>query len=83
MGVSDISVDTYTVLTFSDLTCHLEDTRIGIFWLQRAADSKETKLGSSNQEASPSAVKKTEVVVIPCSSMEVHPYSHFQWSRYF
>ena len=83
LGVSDISVDTYTVLTFSDLTCHLEDTRIGIFWLQRAADSKETKLGSSNQEASPSAGKNTGVVLVPCSRMEVRPYSYFRWCGYF
>ena len=34
-------------------------------------DSKETKLGSSNQEASPSAGKNTEVVLVPCSHMEV------------
>ena len=28
-------------------------------------DSKETELGSSNQEASPSAVKNTGVVLVP------------------
>ena len=27
--VAVISVDAYTFLAFSDLTCHLEDTRIG------------------------------------------------------
>ena len=31
-----ISVDAYPFLTFSDLTCHLEDTGIGVFWLQAA-----------------------------------------------
>ena len=31
-----ISVDTHP-LTFSDLVCHLEDTGIGVFWLQCAA----------------------------------------------
>ena len=30
------------------------------------ADSKETKLGSSNEEASPSAGKDTGVVLVPC-----------------
>ena len=30
-------------------------------------DSKETELGSSNQEASPSAGKNTGVVLVPCS----------------
>ena len=34
-------------------------------------DSKETKLGSNNQEASPSAGKNTRVVLVPCSRMEV------------
>ena len=30
--VAVISVDAYPFLTFSDLTCHLEDTGIGNFW---------------------------------------------------
>ena len=46
-------------------------------------DSKETKLGSSNQEASPSAGKNTGVVLVPCSRMEVRPYSYFWWCGYF
>ena len=31
--VAVIIVDTYPFLAFSDLTCHLEDTGIGVFWL--------------------------------------------------
>ena len=31
-----ISVDAYPFLAFSDLTCHLEDTGIGVFWLHCA-----------------------------------------------
>ena len=46
-------------------------------------DSKETKLGSSKQGTSPSADKNTRVVLVPCSCMEVHPYSYFQWCGYF
>ena len=46
-------------------------------------DGKQTKLGSSNQEASPSAGKNTGVVLVPCSRMEVRPYSYFQWCGYF
>ena len=46
-------------------------------------DSKETELGSSNQEASPSAGKNTGIVLVPCSHMEVCPYSYFQWCGYF
>ena len=35
--VAVISVDAYPFLAFSDLTCHLEDTGIGVFWLYCAA----------------------------------------------
>ena len=34
-------------------------------------DSKETKLASSNQDASPSAGRNTGVVLVPCFCMEV------------
>ena len=46
-------------------------------------DSKETGLGSSDQEASPSGGKNIGVVLVPCSCMEVHPYSYFWWCGYF
>ena len=35
--VAVISVDTYPFLDFSVLTCHFEDTRIGVFWLHCAS----------------------------------------------
>ena len=35
--VAVISVDAYPFLAFSDLTCHLEDAGIGVFWLHCAA----------------------------------------------
>ena len=35
--VAKISSDAYPFLEFSDLTYHLEDTGIGVFWLQCAA----------------------------------------------
>ena len=35
--VAAIRVDAYPFLAFSELTCHLEDTRIGVFWLHCAA----------------------------------------------
>ena len=34
---AEISVDAYYFLAFSDLTCHLEGTGIGVFWLHCAA----------------------------------------------
>ena len=46
-------------------------------------DSKETKVGSSDQEASPSADKNTGVVLVPCLHMEVFPDSYFRWCGYF
>ena len=46
-------------------------------------DSKETELGSSNQEPSPSARKNTGVVLVPCLHVEVHPYSYFRWCGHF
>ena len=35
--VSVISVDAYPYFAFSDLTCQLKDTGIGVFWLHCAA----------------------------------------------
>ena len=35
--VAVISVDAYPFLAFSDLTCHLGHTGIGVFWLHCAA----------------------------------------------
>ena len=77
--VAVISVDAYLFLAFSDLTCHLEDRGIGAFGCTMLPDSKETELGSSDQEASPSAGKNTGVVLVPCLCMEVCPYSYFWW----
>ena len=34
--VTKISVATYPFLAFSDLTCHLEDAGLGVFWLHCA-----------------------------------------------
>ena len=45
-------------------------------------DSKETELEGSDQEASPSASKKTKVVSVPCLHMEVCSYSYFWWCGY-
>ena len=74
--VAVISVDAYPFLAFSDLNCHLEDTGIGVFsGCTVPPDSKETKLGSSDQEASPSAGKNTGVVLVPCSRMKCIPTS--------
>ena len=38
---------------------------------------------SSKEEASPSAVKHSGVVLVPCLAMEVCPYRYFWWYRYF
>ena len=36
-------------------------------------DSKETELGTSDQEASPSAVKNTRIVLLPCQAWKCFP----------
>ena len=36
-------------------------------------DSKETELGSSDQEASPSAGKNTRIVLVPCHTWKCVP----------
>ena len=64
--VAVINVDAYLFLAFSDLTCHLEDTGIGVFWCTVPPDRKNTKLGGSDQEASLSAGKNTGIVLEPC-----------------
>ena len=40
-------------------------------------DSKETELGSSDQEASPSAGKNTGVVLVPCHTWKCVPTAIF------
>ena len=40
-------------------------------------DGKETELGSSNQEASPSARKNTEIVLVPCCTKKCVPTAIF------
>ena len=75
--VAVISVVAYPFLAFSELTCHLEDKGIKFSGCTVPHDSKETQLGISNQEASVSERKNTGVVLVPCSCMEVRPYSYF------
>ena len=41
-------------------------------------DSKETKLGSSNQEISPSAGKNTRVVLVACHALKCVPTAIFK-----
>ena len=70
--ITVIIVDGCAFLVFSDLTCHLEDTGIGVYCgCTVPPDSKKTKLGSSDQETSPSAVENTGVYLLS-------PYSYFQ-----
>ena len=57
--VAVISVDAYPFLTFSDLTCHVEDTGKVFSGCTVTPDSKETELGSSDQGATPSVGKNT------------------------
>ena len=51
-------------MAFSNLTCQLGDTRIGVFWLHCVSDNKEIKLGSGDQDAALSAGKNAGVVLV-------------------
>ena len=80
--VAVISVYAYLFLAFSDLTCHLEDT--GMFsGCTVLPYSEETELGNSGHKSFSSAGKNTGVASVPCSCMEVRPYSYFQRCGYF
>ena len=70
--VAVISVDAYPFFDFfrPDLSPWVYGNRFSLFALF-LPDSKETKIGSRDQEASPSAGKNTRVVLVPCSCMEV------------
>ena len=57
-----ISIDAYSFLAFSELTCHLEDAGIGVFWLH----CLEKELQSSDQEAFLSPGKHTRLVLEEC-----------------
>ena len=81
--VAVISVDAYPFLAFSDLTYHLKIQELVLSGYIVPPDSKETELGGSDQEASPSAGKNTRVILVPRSYMEVRPYSYFRWCGYF
>ena len=67
---------------FSNLTRHLEDTGIGVSGCTVLHGSEESGLESSDHKASPSPSKNTGVVLVPCSRMEVRPYSYFRWCGY-
>ena len=70
--VAVISVDAYPFLFFLDLTCHLDDTGIVFSGCTSLPDSKENKLGSSDQEAFPSACKISGIVLAwKCGSVSL------------
>ena len=62
--VAAVSIGTYCFLASSDLTCHLDNTELGISWMH----GLEKKLQTSNQEVSPSASKNTGLVLEQCHS---------------
>ena len=64
VAVPDVHAHLFFV--FSYLVCHLEDTGIGVFWLDNPPDCKETELRSSSQQTSPLACKNTEVFLEVC-----------------
>ena len=57
--------NTYPFLSFSDLTCQLDDTGVDVSGFIEPPDSKQTKLRSSDQEPFPIAGKHAELVLVP------------------
>ena len=70
--VAVIRVDAYTFLAFSDLTFHRMQEYV-FSGCTVPPDNKKNKLGSSDQEASPSAGKNTEVVLVSCRTRKCVP----------
>ena len=73
MMVAVTSVDAYPFLAFLGLTCHLEDTGIGVFPVALCCLRVRRLFGSCDQEASPSAGKKTRVVLLACLAWKCVP----------
>ena len=71
--VAVINVDACPFSAFSDLTCHLENTGIGFSGCTVLPGSRETELGNSDQEASPSAGKNTSIVLVPYRTWKCAP----------
>ena len=71
--VAVTSVDAYPFLAFLGLTCHLEDTGIGVFPVALCCLRVRRLFGSCDQEASPSAGKKTRVVLLSCLAWKCVP----------
>ena len=68
--VDMINVHVYRFWAFPDLISHFENTGIGVFWLHYPQDSKETELGNSDQEVSPSVL---ETFVHGTMSLQLFP----------
>ena len=71
--VAVTNINAYSFLTFSNLTSQTEDTEIGVFVCTLPPDSGETKLGGSNQVASPSEGKNTGLVLVSCDTWNSGP----------
>ena len=63
--VAVISVDAYPFLAFSDLTCNLDDTGIGVFWQLLIVRRLDLEV-ATKRFASLSAGKNAGVVLVPC-----------------
>ena len=76
--VAVISVDAYSFFFWLSHTRHVTLRKQELFFsgCTVSPDSKETKIGSSDQEVSPSASKNSGMVLVPC-------HDYFQWGGYF
>ena len=60
------TINAYSFVAYPDLTYHLQNTGIDFYGCSLLPDNKETELGSSNQEFSPSLAKNASVVLVLC-----------------
>ena len=77
--VAVISVDAYPVLVLSGLTCHLEDTRMGVALLALCC----LIVRRLNLKVVTKRLLHQQVVLVSYSRMEVRSYSCFWWCGYF
>ena len=80
-----ISGDVYPFLAFSDLTCHLGDTGIGVLPHNALCRLivRRPNLEVATERVLHHQANYAGVVLVLHSRMEERPYSYFRWCGYF
>ena len=73
--IAVVSVDAYPFLALSDLTCHLEDMGICVFWLYCVTkEVRRPNLEEATKKFLHQQVQKTWVNLVPCSRTKCHEF---------